>query len=181
MPRSYDRYGIRPASGVPARGYRYSPFLAGNAIRKTHGAYHAATVDPIARQLVESLGEVEYIAGTPEFAASVWGWARAEAKVQLLSAYLDREGVLDGDGVPRPALDALHKFERLAAEARSRLGLDPASRARMGRSVAGASFDLARAWAEADDDGEPRHSAPARREEGDPLRPGEDTPPEPPR
>jgi hypothetical protein len=131
----------------PPRGYSWPPFQSGHEVNLRHGAYHAATVDPVAGALVESLGGVEYIASVPEFAAAVWGWARAEAKVRLVSEYLDREGILDEEGTPRPAADLLVRLERQAADARGRLGLDPLSRARLGKDVAGAQFDLARLWA----------------------------------
>jgi hypothetical protein len=138
----------KPEDYRPARGYSWPPLLPGHANRKTHGAYHAATVDPVATALVESLGDVDYIATVPEFAASVWGWARAEAKVRLVTAWLDEHGVLDEDGKPRPAADLLVRLEKMAAEARSRLGLDPLSRARLGRDVSATGLDLARLWQE---------------------------------
>jgi hypothetical protein len=45
-------------------------------------------------------------------------------------------------------LDQLHKHETRAMTLRARLGLDPLSRARLGRDLTAARFDLAKAIAE---------------------------------
>lgn len=118
----------------------------GNSISKKHGAWSDKIVDPVARDLVQIvLGQVVYLAD-PSYEPAVWAWARAEARVLVLSTWLDENGTLDEQGVPRPALGALKDFERLASSARARLGLDPLSRAQLGRDVAAQQVDLARLY-----------------------------------
>ncbi len=100
-----------------------------------------------------------YLADDAAYSPAVQAWARAEARVRLLAAFLDEHGALDAEGKPRPALEALYRHERLALDQRSRLGLDPLARARLGRDVAASRLDLARLWAdepapEANDDEE---------------------------
>ncbi len=118
------------------------PFEKGHTLTMTHGAWSPRRVDPLATELVEQMADLDYLVSDPSYRPALWAWAR----VQLISEWLDEHGPLDDDGTPRPALDALHRFERLAADARSRLGLDPLSRARLGRDVTAAKFDLARLW-----------------------------------
>jgi hypothetical protein len=138
-----------PRSLLP---WQRPPFAPGNAAALRHGAYSPRRVDPLAAELVERLaGDVDYLRSEPAFAAAVWGWARAEARVQLVSEYVDEHGLLDPKGKPRAAADLLVRLERLASEARSRLGLDPLSRARLGRDVSAGAFDLARLWMEQDE------------------------------
>jgi hypothetical protein len=71
----------------------------------------------------------------------------------LLRAYVSEHGILDGEGQPRPCLNDLHRFEKRAADGRSRLGLDPLSRARLGRDVTATKLDLAALMARLDDNG----------------------------
>ena len=88
----------------------------------------------------------------------VWRWARVEAKCQLLAEWLAskvdiaddgtvRPGDIDQDGNVRPAADLLARLEAQASGLASKLGLEPTSRARLGRDVAASRVDLARLWA----------------------------------
>lgn len=136
------------ANGAGAGGPA-SSFDPGHELSLRHGAYSPRKVDPLARELVEQVAaQVPYLAADPSYAPAVWAWARAEAQVQLLDEYLQEMGSIDGD-VPRPLLETFRHFMRLAADARSRLGLDPMSRAKLGRDVTSASVDLAALMAEA--------------------------------
>ena len=108
-----------------------------------------------------------------EYPHSVQGWARAEAIVLLMSEWLaqmDVEAALtegteeeSEETVKRGRVkrmtrgrrvasvaDQLHKHETRAMQLRARLGLDPLSRARLGKDVASQRLDLARLWAEED-------------------------------
>ena len=119
-----------------------------NTLAQRHGAWSDRVVDPVARELVTVvLDQVAYLAD-PSYEPAVWAWARAEARVLVLSKWLDDNGPLDESGTPRPALGALKEFENLAARARQRLGLDPLSRAQLGRDVAAQQVDLARIYSE---------------------------------
>ena len=124
---------------------------AGNTIAQKHGAFSDRVTDPVAKELVGVvLAQVSYL-GDPSYEPAVWAWARAEARVLVLAKWLDENGTLDENGVPRPALSALKDFERLASTARSRLGLDPLSRAQLGRDVTAQQVDLARLMSSLDD------------------------------
>jgi hypothetical protein len=132
---------------APARGYGWPPFQAGNVAAQTHGSYSPRKVDPLAAEiLAQTRQHVTW--WRPADEASVWAWARTEARVQLLAEWLtERGGDLDDAGSVRPAADLLTKLEARAESMRSRLGLEPLSRARLGRDVAASSVDLARLWA----------------------------------
>ena len=102
----------------------------------THGAYSPKRVDPVASGLVHDLladEEVAYLrAGY--FLPAIWAWARAEARVLLLTEWLaDRPPT---EGKPMPALEQLRQWESTAAAARTRLGLDPTSRAKLLKDLA---------------------------------------------
>ncbi len=138
----------------PARGYSWPPFQPGHTLSMKHGARSPRMVDPIAAELVESVTS-ELVWLTPADMPAVWAWARAEAQVQLLTEYLAKAGNESGDGVGdldadrvKSAYALLHKAESRAATGRSRLGLDPLSRARLGRDVAAGRVDMARLMAE---------------------------------
>ena len=131
---------------VTGPAWQRPPFPPGNVLSLKHGANSARVTDPLAADLAQSVAGVDYLNAEPAFAAAVSAWARAEARVLVVSEYLDANGVLDAKGKPRPAADLLVKLERLASEARARLGLDPMSRARLGKDLSGAQVDLARLW-----------------------------------
>lgn len=133
----------------PARGYTWEPFKPGHTLSMRHGAYSPRRVDPVAAELVEYAVEVAPYLADPGYALALHAWADAEARAQLLRAYVDEHGLLDEKGRPRPCVGDLHRFERRAAEARTRLGLDPLSRAKLGKDVTGAQVDLARLMAQA--------------------------------
>lgn len=116
------------AVGEPARRYSWPPFEAGNAVAVKHGAASRTgegTWRPVAERLVVELAEVAPWTTRPAFGAAAWAWARAEAKVMLVSDWLDERGLLTADGEPRPAATFLERLEARAANARERLGLDP--------------------------------------------------------
>lgn len=144
-------------AGAPARGYSWPPFEPGNELSTRHGGYSPRKVDPLATELVQLvLAE----AGTghlqrPEYRPALWAWGRSEAQVQLLAEYLAKRGEATGDGVGDLADEAtkaayllLHRAETRANTLRTRLGLDPLSRARLGRDTAAGQLDAARLMAE---------------------------------
>lgn len=124
------------------RGYSWPAFTRGNEVALRHGAWSPRKIDPLASELVESVSrQVEW--WRPADMPSVWAWARTEARVQLLTEWLAERGDLDDDGNVRAAADLLTRLEARAQSLRSALGLDPTSRARLGRDVAAAEVDLA--------------------------------------
>jgi phage terminase small subunit len=128
--------------GEPARRYSWPPFEPGNSVALRHGAYSPRRVDPLAAELVERvLADTDWL--RPCDRPAVWAWARAEARVQLLAEHLAANGGdLADDGSVRPAADLLSRVEAQAQRMRSVLGLDPLSRARLGRDVAATRVDL---------------------------------------
>lgn len=118
------------------------PFPPGNDLATQHGAYSPRKVDPLARELVDlvladtGLGYLQ----APAYRPALWAWARAEAQAQLLTEYLERRGkggVGDlGDERVKAAYLLLHRAEARALSGRRQLGLDPLSRARLGKDVA---------------------------------------------
>lgn len=140
----------------------------GNELALKHGAYSPRKVDPLATEMVALVDGDESISWlSAADRPALWAWARAEAQVQLLSEYLERAGQASEDGVGdldddrvRAAYLLLHRAEARALSGRARLGLDPLSRARLGRDVAAARVDMARLLsgmdAPAEDGGESR-------------------------
>lgn len=129
--------GQGPASGLPARGER-PPFPQGNTLSTTHGARAPRVYGALAEALAAGLAEDRPdLAVYPEAVAA---WATAEAQAALLRRHLDQVGTIDPDtGEPRPgALNWLRSFEKLAADHRATLGLDPRSEAALARERAAA-------------------------------------------
>lgn len=119
-----------PASGRPPRRYSWEPFQPGNEVGKRHGSY-GREVQPMADALAAELATEAPWTARPAFAAGVAAWGRAEARCLLVGQYLDREGMLDDEGKPRPAVALVVTLERAAANLRARLALDPVSLAKL--------------------------------------------------
>jgi hypothetical protein len=138
----------------PARQYSWEPFSPGHELSLKHGAWSPRKVEPLASEnvdgvlaLAEEHQELAYLA-QPQYAHALWSWGQAEARVQLLTEYLlDVGGDLDAEGNVRPASELLLRCQKRADAMRQRLGLDPLSRARLGRDVAATSIDVARMMA----------------------------------
>ena len=131
-----------PASGVPARHYRWEPFAEGNAASVRHGAFSERRIAPLADRARSGLLDAAPWLASPAFAPAVEAWARAEARVALVDTYVAEQGPLDENGKPRPAIELLIRLERLAFTLRQAVGLDPASRARIERDLAAGVHDL---------------------------------------
>ena len=129
---------------------RHPDFAEGNAHALVHGARSPRVIDPLAAEVVaEAVEDAPYLA-EPKFRASVMAWAREEARCLVLADYLDVNGLHDEEGHLRPAEQAMHRAETRAANLRSRLGLDPLSRARLGKDVA-QTVSLTQLWQQMDD------------------------------
>jgi hypothetical protein len=138
------------------------PFTEGNEAATVHGARSERRVAPLAARLAaELLADPDTPAHLQEplFAAAIEAWSRAEAVCHLLWAWISGQDVMDAltdlttavededtsqghthrssmtRHVPA-ALELLRKYESVAANLRGRLGLDPASAARVGRDLA---------------------------------------------
>lgn len=150
------------AGPAPAFEGQRPPFEPGNDAALVHGARSERYVGPlaarIAQELLEDANSPDHLR-EPLFAASVQAWARAEAMVTLLWRSLDGQDIEAGlaavsttdetettvkgtttrKGTIRSlpsVIDQLRRWETTAAGLRSKLGLDPASAARVGRDLA---------------------------------------------
>ena len=127
-----------------ARGYSWEPFKPGNEAAVRHGAWSPRRVEPLARELVDLVladPDIGYLAAA-SYRPALWSWATAEVRAQLFSeALADHECT----GCKRCAEwdERLRRWQTTAMNHRQRLGLDPLSRARLGRDVAAAQVDVA--------------------------------------
>lgn len=138
------------------------PFAPGNESAVVHGGWSERRVGPlaaqIARELLEDAETPDHLR-EPMFAPAVQAWARAEAVAELLFRHLgglDLQAAMTETGSADEeerstkskttrrsetkrtgaALDQWHRASAHAASLRSKLGLDPASAARVGRDLA---------------------------------------------
>lgn len=164
--------------GGEKRGYSWAPAEPGNTLAVQHGSRSPRMVDPIAAEIAEQLLSLDSVAylRAPEYAPAVLAWARVEAQIELLTAFITEQGgveqmltahgedITDEHGEPgalrrvtrsrriQSAWSALDKTEARAATLRARLGLDPLSRARLGRDVAATKVDLAQVLSQLTED-----------------------------
>lgn len=134
---------VDPKTGsqwVPAFEGQRPPFQPGNQLGLKHGAYLPARTDPVAHQYIAEViadPNTSYLS-QPRFAAALWSWASAQAKVQLLTDWVDAMSIgaqtYSGKGQTSP-LELLRKWMATAQTWASRLGLDPLSAARLGKDV----------------------------------------------
>jgi len=93
---------------------------------------------------------------TPSDNLEVWALARAEAKTQLVSEWLDRVEageIKANDHRIELATRNMQRWERQAQSSRDRLGLSPLARARIGKELhAPTTADLAKMFAELTDE-----------------------------
>jgi hypothetical protein len=137
---------VDPATGqewTPEFEGQRPPFQPGNDLALKHGIWSPATVNPVAEQLIGELladPTLDYLAA-PRFARSVHQWAIAQAKVDLLSTWVDGmtiQQAADSDRGKTSPLELLRKWMTTAQGYAQRLGLDPLSAARLGKDIAGA-------------------------------------------
>lgn len=140
------------------------PAPSGNLRAATHAAFSDRIVLPDADRLVEIVfAENQHLADHDYLA--VRDFAIAQVRVWRLAAWLERNGDFDKRGRVRPALEQLRRWLERAERARSRLGLDPVSRAALSVDQA-LVFDQVRQWA-ADDLEQGRRLRQAAQERGE--------------
>ena len=124
------------AAEVERPSWSRPPFEPGHTLSLKHGVNSPRMVEPIAEELVGRLladPDVAYLRA-PSYQPALQAWARAEARVQLLTEYVaDRPPV---EGKPLPALEQLRQWESTAAKARDKLGLNPLARAALMKQLA---------------------------------------------
>ncbi len=122
-------------------------------------------IEPRAAEKRTALVELAEAPGSPiayltdvTYRSAISALCRAEADIEWARQWIEvRGGWIDEDDNVRPVALRLDRLETRAETLRARLGLDPLSRARLGRDVATASVDVARlmaALAQAQEDAE---------------------------
>ena len=126
---------------VPAFEGQRPPFAPGNSLSVKHGIASPSRRDPLAHGFIaEVLADpnTSYLS-QPRFSSALWQWASAQAKVQLISTWIDdmtfEQSADSMDGQTSP-LELLRKWMATAQTWAARLGLDPLSAARLGKDVA---------------------------------------------
>lgn len=134
---------LEPISQGPARGYSWAPFVAANFVAKKHGAYSPRTITPLAAEIANAVCEARPDLQKPEMQPAVLAYARTEAQLEVLTAYVDLHGAIDEKtGEPSGAEKYRLRIDTQAANHRSRLGLDPLSAAKLGKDIASTKLDI---------------------------------------
>src|SRR3954451_22194327 len=82
-------------------------FAEGNVVSLKHGAWSARKRQPVEEAMVDWAQQSYAWLAEPRYAASVAAWARAEAMVLLLAAYVDEHGPIGDDDRVLPAVPQL--------------------------------------------------------------------------
>lgn len=140
---------LRGLQGSPAARPATGGAYSGSTGVDTRGSRPTAGVSlPEADELAARiLNEVGHLVES-DFPA-VRDYAVAQLRAWRLAEYLENNGDFDGSGRPRPALELLRRWLERAEKARSRIGLDPMSRAALDvdRTLVA---DRVREWLETD-------------------------------
>ena len=137
-----------PGSKGPARGYTWEPFKAGHFKAKKHGAYSDRIVTPLAASVANDLmADLPYLQD-PSYREMVLEFARTVVRAELIEQWLDENGEIRDDGTVTPAAIYLVRVKGHLASMASRLGLDPLSRAKLGKDTTATKLDLAQIMAE---------------------------------
>jgi hypothetical protein len=146
----------RPSKKSLANLRQAPPAEKGNRRALTHGlgAKLPANLPPDVEEIREALAAsapVRASDGTLPVAdeAAIEVIARQLAKVRYGNTWLDEHGWFGEDGVLRPVVSVLAKFERQLMEQLDRMGMTAAGRARLGLSLA-RTVSLADAMSEPD-------------------------------
>lgn len=135
-----------PAGWVPEFEGQRPPFQPGHELSPTtHGAYSPRKFEPLAQEILDALladDSVPSWVKAPAHRLELLALCRSEAKVQLIEEWLAEQATEKhpmgdlGDERVQAAYLQLHRANTRAASSRSRMGLTPASRTRMGKNVA---------------------------------------------
>jgi hypothetical protein len=120
---------VHEAKAKAARGYRWETAAPGNYLSVKSGVGSERIVSRLAGELVEWIVAEHPDLDVGRYRFSVGSWARSEAIVGLLVAYLDQIGVVDDAGPRDSLLTQLRAAERRASEERKELGLNPSAHA----------------------------------------------------
>ncbi|MGR6523615.1 hypothetical protein ACU5JM_18430 [Rhodococcus erythropolis] len=134
---------LEPISQGPARGYSWAPFVAENFAAKKHGAYSSRVITPLTAEIANAVCAARPDLQKPEMQPAVLAYARTEAQLEVLTAFVDANGSIDEDtGEPTSAEKYRLRIDTQAYKHRERLGLDPLSKAKLGKDIASTQIDL---------------------------------------
>jgi hypothetical protein len=123
---------VHAAKEAEARGYRWETAAPGNFLGVKSGAGSDRIVSRLASELAGWVVAEFSDLSEGRYRFAVASWARSEAVVGLITHYLDRIDVVDGDGELREAaLRELRAAERRAGEERRVLGMTPVDHPRL--------------------------------------------------
>ena len=129
---------------VPTHDRQHPPFEPGNEFAMTHGARSEGRVGPLAERILAELmadpTTPEYLVHDRSYGHSLMAWSRAEAKVMLIDAHIDAVGMETAYAGRGLLLEQSRKWAVTASNLRTRLGLDPVSRAKILRDLAAVRF-----------------------------------------
>jgi hypothetical protein len=131
----------------PARGYSWPPFEEGNTVALLHGADSERSLAPVAEFYEAAVVEAAPWTARDAFTLARRAWAYAEARCELYRRWFAERGLFGEDGEPLPGLERWERAEAAARTSREKLGLDPASLAKLLSSLASVAV------AGGDDDG----------------------------
>lgn len=127
----------KPASGIPARGYRWPPFEKGNTARMTNGAQSPRRFLPIAEVIKNEMLQRRPDLADPTYEHALQAWAVAEAQAIIIRAWCDEHGMVDPETGQQPGyVKTASNLEAAAARRRAELGLDPQAHTRLIRNRA---------------------------------------------
>jgi hypothetical protein len=114
-----------------------SRFQPGNRAAARHGATSPTVLAERTVELLDALNRAlaDDVGAGERYSAARLAWARAAARVELLTSYLSDAGLLNSKGNPRPALRSLEAAESALARWCAALGLDPTSAAKLGVTI----------------------------------------------
>ena len=170
---------VQAAELKPARGYSWEPFQPGHMLSVKSGIYSARLLTPRAEEILlreRAKPTSPAYLEEPVYERAVRAWARAEAMLELYTEYVEQQTAeamstefgeaeedITGDGEKGgnstrrsrtrktgPSLELWRKLDAAASMHRTKLGLDPLARARLGRDVASSQADMAQIMAQMD-------------------------------
>jgi hypothetical protein len=153
-------------SWEPAFPGQRPPFGPGHVVSRTHGATSPRTIAPLAAEIEQEARGADWWPDwltDPSYAAEVQAWSWSEAQARLLRAHVGELDLVDAmadTGTEestethtkaqskrvtasrrlRSSLAELDRAEARAARLRSRLGLEPTSRARLMRDLSATRY-----------------------------------------
>lgn len=130
---------------APAFPGQRPPFEPGHELSTKYGAHSPRKLAPVAEEYVDAVLADDSLAylRSPAYLPAVQAWAAAEARVVLIERWVsDRiteqgmEWATESAAGRTSPLELLRRSDATALTHRARLGLDPISRAKLGKDVA---------------------------------------------